>query len=583
MISVLSLADAFESGLFVMKCIVLLLVFCCSVAAQPTIKIKIDQVGYLQSAPKTAMVAARMSAGEFFVRRISDDFIEFKGKLGAPTADADSGDRVQIADFTRLEKSGEYYLDVPKVGRSWKFSIGKDVYARAFYLAMRSFYGQRCGIAVDLSPDFPQYKSEACHLKGAFHSSSGKTGKHVSAKGWHDAGDYGRYVVNSGISTGTLLWTYEIFGEKIGKINLKIPESGNGTPDILNEIRWNLDWMLAMQDADGGVFQKQTSENFSDFVMPEKDNSISYVIGTGEEPFKSSCATADFAAVTAIAARIYKPFDKNYTEKNLTAAQNAWRWLKKNPNVLYKNPKGILTGEYGDKNCGDERLWASAELWRTTGDEDYRRYFLENYRQYKTAINSQNPPSWATVAPFALWSYALGQKNEDAAAKAIKNDTVKAADEIVERTKRNGYQMSLTKDDYVWGSNAVAANYGMQLLVTNELKNDARYRRAAVENLHYLLGRNAFSLSFVTQLGENAFRNPHHRPSAADKNIEPYPGLLSGGPNRARQDPAMKKLPVNLPPAKMYLDEQDSYASNETAINWNAPLVFLLAGVQSEK
>lgn len=557
--------------------------FCCCVAAKPTTAIKIDQVGYLPNAPKTAMVAANPPVNEFFVRRVSDDFIEFKGKLAAPITDAASGDKVQIADFTRFEKSGEYYLEVPKVGKSWKFSIKKDVYARAYYLAMRSFYGQRCGIAVDLSPDFPQFKSGACHLKGAFHSSSGKTGERISAKGWHDAGDYGRYVVNSGISTGTLLWTFELFGEKIGKINLKIPESGNGTPDILDEIRWNLDWMLSMQDADGGVFQKQTSENFADFVMPEKDDSISYVIGTGGEPFKNSCATADFAAVTAVAWRIYKPFDKNYAEKNLAAAQNAWRWLEKNPNVLYKNPKGILTGEYGDKNCGDERLWASAELWRTTGDENYRRYFLENYRRYKTEINSQNPPSWASVAPLAWWSYALGQKKEDAAAAEIRRDIVKAADEIVGRTNRNGYRTSLTAGNYVWGSNAVAANYGMQLLVANELKNDSRYRRTAIENLHYLLGRNTFSLSFVTQLGENAFRHPHHRPSGADNNVEPYPGLLSGGPNHARQDPAMKKLPTNLPPAKMYLDEQDSYASNEIAINWNAPLVFLLAGAQSER
>lgn len=566
-----------------MKYVVLLLAFCCAAAAQPTVDIKIDQVGYVSGAPKIALVAGRTSADAFLVRRVSDDSIEFRGNLAAPSADADSGDRVQIADFTRLEKSGEYYLDVPKVGRSWKFSIGKDVYARAYYLAMRSFYGQRCGIAIDLSPDFPGYKSGACHLKGAYHATSGKTGGHVSAKGWHDAGDYGRYVVNSGIATGTLLWTYEIFGEKIGKINLKIPESGNGAPDILDEIRWNLDWMHTMQEADGGVFHKQTSENFAGFVMPERDDSTSYVIGTGKAPYKNSCATADFAAVAAIAGRVYKPFDKDYAEKNLAAARNAWRWLEKNPNVIYENPKTILTGEYGDGNCGDERLWAAAELWRTTGDEDYRRYFTDNYRQFITAIDSRNPPSWGTVAPLALWSYALGQKNADAAAAAIKKDAVEAADEIVERTRRSGYRTSMTTDNYIWGSNSVAANYGMQLLVANELRNDARYRHAALENLHYLFGRNAFSLSFVTRLGENAFRRPHHRPSGADENVEPYPGLLAAGPNRGRQDSAMQKnLAANLPPAKMYLDAQDSYASNEVAINWNAPLVFLLAGVQAD-
>jgi endoglucanase len=139
----------------------------------------------------------------------------------------------------------------------------------------------------------------------------------------------------------------------------------------------------------------------------------------------------------------------------------------------------------------------------------------------------------------------------------------------------------MTSTDYVWGSNAVAANYGLQLLIANRFRPDRRYIETALDNLHYLLGRNTFSLSFVTRLGANPFRYPHHRPSGADKNPEPYPGLLSGGPNRSRQDPAMKRLP-ELPPAKMYMDDEESYASNEVAINWNAPLVFLLAGVLPE-
>jgi endoglucanase len=142
----------------------------------------------------------------------------------------------------------------------------------------------------------------------------------------------------------------------------------------------------------------------------------------------------------------------------------------------------------------------------------------------------------------------------------------------------------MTNRDYVWGSNAVVANYGMQLLVANAMRPDARYGEAATDNLHYLLGRNTFSLSFVTQVGENAFLHPHHRPSGADTNAGPWPGLLSGGPNRSRQDDAMRKsLAADLPPAKSYLDDQGAYAANEVAINWNAPLVFLLAGSMGTK
>jgi endoglucanase len=123
----------------------------------------------------------------------------------------------------------------------------------------------------------------------------------------------------------------------------------------------------------------------------------------------------------------------------------------------------------------------------------------------------------------------------------------------------------------------------MQLLVANAFERKPAYVETALDNLHYLLGRNTFSLSWVTQVGENAFLHPHHRPSGADTNALPWPGLLSGGPNRGKQDPAMKRLPAETPPAKCYLDDQEAYSANEVAINWNAPLVFLLAGVSSAK
>ncbi len=550
----------------------------CSVASGPTTDIKVDQVGYLPAAPKIAFVVSQIPAKDFTVHRADDGKVAFKGTLAEPLLDADSGDHVQAADFTKLEERGKYYIEVPGVGKSWDFAIAPDVYARAYYVAMRSFYGQRCGTAVDLAPGFPGYTHDACHLQGAFHPSSGRTGSREPSGGWHDAGDYGRYIVNSGITTGTLLWTYELFRARVGTVKLDIPESGNKIPDILDEIRWNLNWMLSMQDEDGGVWQKQTSERFCDFVMPEKDKLVSYVIGTGKEPYKSSCATADFASVMAIAARVFKSFEPAYGQKCLRAAQRAWTWLDKYPDVLFRNPQGVSTGEYGDRSCADERLWAAAELWRTTGEKTYHSYFLAHYGEYLATLQAVPGEGWAHVAPMALWTYVLGGGKDKAAVAAIRRDSIAAADRIVGRSAQNGYRISMTPGDYVWGSNAVAANYGMQLLVTNALQPDPRYVQTALDDLHYLLGRNTFSLSWVTQVGANPFRHPHHRPSGADQNPEPWPGLLSGGPNRARQDPALKKLP-DLPPAKIYVDEEASYASNETAINWNAPLVFLLAGV----
>jgi endoglucanase len=551
-------------------------------AAEPTPDLKLNQAGYLPALPKLALVVAAPQPSTFLVRRAANDSVVFRGELTAPVHDPDSGDRVQTADFGALQERGRFYVDVPEVGRSWEFSIEPDVYARTFYLAMRAFYGQRCGTAVDLGPTFPDYAYAACHRRGAFHPSSGRSGQAPSHRGWHDAGDYGRYVVNSGITTGTLLWTWELFGDRVRHARLDIPESGNNTPDILDEIRWNLDWMLTMQDDDGGVWHKQTSERFAPFVLPQDDALTSFIIGTGSTPYKSSCATADFAAVMAIAGRVYRAFDAGYAERTLSAARRAWTWAERHPAVFFRNPEEVATGAYGDQNCSDERLWAAAELARSTGDEVFERYFSRHFRDQLPNIRAIGPPSWASVGPLGLWTYALGRGPNAAAVADIVQRSARAADEIVERSAAKPYRTSLVTTDYVWGSNAVAANYAVQLLVANQVQPDARYVHTAIENLHYLLGRNPFSLSWVTRVGGNPYRNPHHRPSGADRNREAWPGLLAGGPNRRRQDPAMERRPEQ-PPARGYLDDQESYASNEIAINWNAPLVFLLASTMDAR
>jgi endoglucanase len=549
-------------------------------AAENLTAIKVDQAGYRPEAPKIAAVTSSKTHQSFSVRRSDNNSVVLRGKLGAPVHDADSGDDVQRADFSILTKSGRYFVDVPGVGRSWTFEVRPDVYRRPYYLAMRSYYGQRCGTAVDLGPDFPQFRHGPCHLIGAFHSSTGQVEPHSSAKGWHDAGDYGRYVVNSGITTATLLWAWELYGDRIGSVGLKIPESGHGVPDILSEIRWNLDWMLSLQDYDGGFFHKQTSDHFSGFVMPEQDTLTSFVIGTGQKPFKSSCATADGAAVFAIAARVYRSFDPAFAGVALKASRSAWNWVQQNPNVTFSNPEGITTGAYGDGDCSDERLWAAAELWRTTGDQDYSTYFLDQYASFLPAIRSTEPQTWSNLAPLALWSYALADNGEPVASAAIRNQSLQAAEQIASRTATNGYQTSLTTKDYIWGSNAVAMNYAMQLLVAYRFRPDERFLQSANDDVHYVLGTNPFSLSWVTQVGEHAFSHPHHRPSAADGLNAPWPGLLSGGPNPGRQDPVMKaRVFEGIAPAKAYVDDTGAYACNEVAINWNAPLVFVLAGL----
>lgn len=561
-------------------------------AARPALSdgVKVNQVGYLPQRAKMAVVTDGRATGAFSVRRSQDNAEAFSGTLAAARRDDDTGDTVRIADFSALAEPGTFYLDVAGVGASDPFAIGSGVYAEAFVLAARSFYGQRCGMAVDLAPSHPGYSHPACHVAGTpnpdalLHASSGLSGPIDGTGGWHDAGDYGKYVVNSGITTGELLWAYELFPSRVGAVNLHIPESGNQTPDLLDEARWNLEWMLKMQDADGGVWHKLTSERFGAFVMPHLDNGgPRYVIGTGSSPFKSSCATGDFAAVMAIAARVFRPFDAAFADRALQAAERAWRWLSGNPAVIFRNCCGVQTGEYGDSNCADERLWAAAELFRATGGADYNAYFIANYLAGGASLTDGNMQSWQNVRPLALLTYALsGQPSTDEGARArIKADTQTVAGAVVARTNANPYRVSLRSAEYVWGSNGVVADYGVLLAVANVLSPNPAYLDAASDNLDYLLGRNTFGLSWVTQVGARPFHNPHHRPSGGDANAEPWPGLLSGGPNRYGGDPVIDALPAT-PPARRYRDDQNSYASNENAINWNAALVFLLGSLLPE-
>jgi endoglucanase len=339
--------------------------------------------------------------------------------------------------------------------------------------------------------------------------------------------------------------------------------------------------MLSMQDEDGGVWHKQTSEQFCAFVLPERDELTSYVIGTGETPYKSTAATADLAAVMAIAARCFAAYDATFSARCLGAAKRGWSWAVAHPGVTFTNPPGVATGEYGDPHCADEILWASAELWRTTGEQQYERAFQDGVAALPPENSIIEAPSWVHLPQMAHWTYALAERkvSEELRERVVKQ-TAKVAQGLVGRARVSGYGNTLAAKDYVWGSNSVAANQSLLLLVAHHFQPDRQFVEAALGNLHYLLGRNCFGVSWVTQVGTRPFEHPHHRPSGADGIPAPWPGLMSGGPNARPGDEAPHTL-GNLPPMRMWMDDQRAYSLNEVAINWNAPLVFLLAGANA--
>ena len=546
--------------------------------------IKVDLIGYKTNEKKFAIVTT--VSDTFKVINAVTGKAVLSESLRGPYNDYDSGDMCYLADFSSVTEKGEYYIELPGRGRSEKFRIDDGIFNNAFYKVMRGFYLQRCGTEVR---DPGGFSHGACHTQEAeFHPSAVDKGRLDVTGGWHDAGDYGKYIVNSGIATGTLLLMFERYKDKLKDFRLDIPESHNNMPDVLDEIKWNLDFMMKMQrEHDGGVYHKVTTMRFPKLqLQPEHDTKPEYIYEI------TTTATGNFAAVMAIAARVFEPYDKQYSDKCLGAAKSAWTFLKFNkdmmPAIGFKNPPDTQTGQYGDGEDKDVRLWAAVELFTTTGDADYNKYFEDNYANWQPTVDGA--AWWGDSHVLAMLSYVYSwrQNKGYGIAREIKIDLKRHADGLLERIQSNGYLYLLREDNYIWGSNSVALNYAINLLAAYDIISKApdlnvdkdvinAYRQGALEVLHYMFGRNPFERSYVTGLGKYHVMNIHHRPSLADRIDEPYPGLIAGGPNRQRRDDVLRALPPNTPSAKCYADNFHSYASNEIAINWNAPLAYVLA------
>lgn len=490
---------------------------------------------------------------------------------------APSGQNVQLVDFSELKTAGTYSVKVNGQLLRSDVKIADNTYEEITKAALKWYYYQRASMVLDQTYA-GQWARPAGHMSASvsLHSSTGKSGSISSPKGWYDAGDYGRYIVNSGITTYTLLSLYEHYPAYFNTLKWGIPAEGT-LPDILAEIKYNLDWMLTMQDTDGGVFHKLTSLGFPGDVMPANDNSALYVIGKG------TAATFDFAGVMAAAYRVYKSFDATYAAQCLEAAQRAYVWGIQNPNVTYHNPNGVSTGEYGDDHVSDEKIFAGAELYISTGDPSYKPQL-----DAKAGV-----PAWPDVAGLGIYGAATHAAEFGGDATVAIGALSQTGNDFVSRAM-TGFGAVMKSEDFVWGSNAVAANQGVWLLHAFYVTGERKYYDAAKKVLDYLLGKNPLDMSFMTGFGTKSPRNPHHRPSTADGVSAPVPGMLVGGPQNNDNgdeykagkdnpdDASWKCSAYSKPqPALSYIDNRCSYASNEVAINWNAPLAYLAGAIEA--
>ena len=523
---------------------------------------RINQAGYTEGLPVRIAVLAEDgvtledSRGKAVLRADSPRLRE----------DAASGDRVALMDLGTLP-AGEYTLCSGACRR--RITVRTAPWREVCNALIKGLYYQRCGCG--LRPEHAgAYAHAACHTAPAAEWAD-RSRTHAASGGWHDAGDYGRYTGPGAVTAAHLMYAWKLFPRGCGD-DLNLPETGNGLPDILNETKYELDWMLKMQDPEGGFYHKLTKDHFAGFIMPEEDRDPEYLMPV------SHCATGAACACMALASRIYRPWDGAFADRALHAARRAWNWLEAHGDdfVPFKNPEGVRTGVYSDNTDRDERFWAACEMLAATGEDSFR----EKAEALFAGGQNLTRFGWQDVGGLGgiCCLFDLKEKAGERLYGGLKEAFLRQSEEPLKYAAASGYGTALTKDMYSWGSILTVLGNGMALILHFLLTGQREYRDAALSQLDYALGLNAPDVCFVTGFGERRVMHPHHRPSAADGIEEPVPGLISGGPNKNwTYGTTRERLGEDTPPARYFLDETMSADTNEIAIYWNSPAVFTAA------
>jgi endoglucanase len=517
--------------------------------------------------------------------------------------DPASGDDVQIADFSTFKTPGKGYTLKVGADESHPFDIEANLYKKLKYDALAYFYQNRSGIEIAMP-----YAGDKALTRPAGHVSvapntgdkavpclanSGCDYKLDVTGGWYDAGDHGKYVVNGGIAAWTMMNQYERaqalgtagdFAD--GKMN--IPEKKNKVPDILDEARWEMDFMLKMQVPDGQpkagmVHHKIHDKEWTALgTRPEDDAQARFLWPP------STAATLNVAATGAQCARIYEKFDKKFAARCLAAAEKAWNAAQANP-ALYAGSAAIGGGPYDDKSLSDENYWAAAELYITTKKDVYKTFIQKSPHFKKVPVTFGDdqiptPMTWDQVTALGTISLALVPNGLPAGDIADSKAAIKtAADTFTALVDQQGYRLPFKpgKKGYPWGSNSFVLNNAVVMGLAGDFTGDPKYLAAIAEGMNYILGRNPLDQSYVTGYGERPLEHPHHRfwaHQASAKFPSAPAGVVSGGPNSGLQDPFVQAAGLaGCAPEKCFADNIEAWSANEIAINWNTPLAWVAA------
>lgn len=592
---------------------------------EPANAVRVNQVGYFTELEKKATVVSKSTTPIAWRLLDGSNNVVKSGQTTVFGKDHASGDSVHTIDFSDYKTEGKGYKLVvdsadasPK--ESMKFDIGNSIYSKMKSDAIKYFYNNRSGIELKST-----YTGRADLARPAGHpndvlSNAPDTWYKENytldvTGGWYDAGDHGKYVVNGGISTWTMMNQYErALNNKVdlkrapfGDGTMNIPESGNAIPDILDESRWNLQTLLKMQvpqgELEGMVHHKAHDERWTALgIRPDQDDKKRYL----QPP--STAATLNLAAIASQGSRLWKNYDSAFSSKCLAAAEKAWDAAVAHPDKLAPLTGAIGGGAYGDNKVDDEFYWAACELYATTGESKYLDYIKSSkyYLQMPTSLtggednNVTGPFDWGNVQGLGTITLALvpNELPKDDVEIARKNIKA-AADVFIANENKEGYGTPMTEGPYgsplsdgttpsnnkgyPWGSNSFVANEGIVMAYANDFsdKTDNRYINGAARAMDYILGCNPMVQSYVTGYGSNPLENPHHRFWAyqTDSTFPKAPaGAMSGGPNSGLEDPWVKGSgwkAGSRPAAKCFMDNIESWSTNEVTINWNAPFAWM--------
>nr|WP_306432874.1 glycoside hydrolase family 9 protein [Streptomyces harenosi] len=562
-------------------------------------RVRVNQVAYLPSGPKNATLVTDATTPLPWKLKNGDGAVAARGWTVPRGTDASSGQNVHSIDFGGFRARGTGFTLVADGESSRPFDIGTAAYQRLSVDAAKFYYTQRSGLAIrdDLRPG---YARPAGHVGVA--PNQGDTDVPCQpgvcdyrldvSGGWYDAGDHGKYVVNGGISVWELLSTYERAlhartgrPEKFRDGSLAIPESGNKVPDLLDEVRWELDFLLKMQVPDGKPLAGMAHHKIHD------ENWTGLPLLPSDDPQKrelhppTTAATLNLAAAAAQAARLYKPYDPEFAATALTAARKAWAAAQAHPDVYASESDGIGGGAYPDRDIDDEFYWAAAELYLITGEKRFADHVL-NSPVHTADIFGPTGFDWARTAAAARLDLAT-VPNRLPGRDKVRQSVVKGADRYLATLKAHPYGLPYAPDGnvYDWGSSHQVLNNAVVLATAYDITGGAKYRDGAVQSMDYILGRNALNISYVTGYGDVTAQNQHSRWYARqlDPSLpNPPAGSLSGGPNSSIQDPVAQSKLQGCVGQFCYIDDIQSWSTNELTINWNAALTWMASFVADQ-